>query len=67
MVEGVARASAVPERPLRVVAVEPLSGGRPVQAFYSTRQDAPAEHVLTWYARWWSIEVTVQNARTQSN
>jgi hypothetical protein len=64
MVDGVARAYAVPERPLRVVAVELLSGGRPVQAFYSTRHDASAEQVLTWYARRWSIEVTFQNAKT---
>ena len=49
---------------MRVVAVEPLSGGRPVQAFYSTRHDASAEHVLTWYARRWAIEVTFQNAKT---
>ena len=41
-----------------------MSGGRPVQAFYSTRQDASAEHVMNWYARRWSIEVTFQNPKT---
>lgn len=58
-----ARVHAVPERPLRIVAVEPLSGGRTAQAFYSTCQDATAEQVLTWYARRWSIEETFHDAK----
>ena len=59
-----ARAYAVPHRPLRIVAVEPLTGGRRVQAFYSTRQDASAEQVLVWYAMRWSIEVAFQSSKT---
>ena len=49
MIACVARAHAVPDRPLRIVAVEPLSGGRGLQAFYSTRHDASAEQVLVWF------------------
>ena len=46
MSDCVARAYAVPDRPLRILAVEPLTGGRRVQAFYSTRHQASAERVL---------------------
>lgn len=63
IVDRVARVYAVPERPLRVVAVEPLTGGRTAQAFYSTRHKATAEQVLTWYARRWSIEETFHDAK----
>jgi hypothetical protein len=63
VVDCEARLFAVPERPVRVVAVEPLSGGRKMQAFYSTRQDATAEEVLTWYARRWSIEEAFQQSK----
>ena len=62
--DGVARAHAVPDRPLRIVAVKPLTGGRRVQAFYSTRYDASAKAVLTWYAMRWSIEEANQNSKT---
>lgn len=58
-----ARVHAAPDRPLRVVAVEPLTGGRGRQAFYSTVHDASAEQVLTWYAMRWSIEVTFHDAK----
>ena len=64
MVDCVARAYAVPDRPLCIVAVEPLTGGRKIQAFYSTRHDASAEQVLIWYAMRWSIEVAFQNSKT---
>jgi hypothetical protein len=63
-VDAVAHVYAVPTRPLRVVAVEPLTGGRRVQAFYSTRWQASAEQVLVWYAMRWSIEVAFQNSKT---
>lgn len=53
----VARVYAAPERPLRVVVVDPTRGGRGRQAFYSTCPQASAEEVLTWYASRWSIEV----------
>lgn len=63
--DGIGRVYAVPDRPLRIVAVEPLSGGRGVQAFYSTRHDAGAEAVLRWYAMRWSIEEANQNSKGQ--
>ena len=61
--DQVARVYALPCRPLRVVAVEPLTGGRRIQAFYSTRHEADAEQVLTWYASRWSIEETFHDAK----
>ena len=61
--DQVARVHAVPQRPLRIVAVEPLTGGRRMQAFYSTCHEATAEQVLTGYARRWSIEVTFHDAK----
>ena len=61
--EQVARVYAVPDRPLRIVAVEPTSGGRRVQAFYSTCHEATAEQVLGWYAMRWSIEQTFHDVK----
>ena len=52
-----ARVHSAPVRSLRVVAVEPLRGGRTCQAFYSTCTQANAEQVLSWYAMRWSLEV----------
>ena len=50
-----------------MVAVEPLTGGRKPQAFFSTCHDDTAEAVLTRYAaRWrWSMEVTNHDAKGQ--
>ena len=56
VVEAVGCVFKVLGRLLRVVAVEPLTGGRPVQAFFSTVPDEAAEAVLTRYAVRWSIE-----------
>jgi hypothetical protein len=61
--DTVARVYAVPERPLRVVAVEALHGGRGREAFYSTAVDATAEQILTWYAQRWSIEVAFHDSK----
>jgi len=61
--DPVAHVHAAPNRPLRVVAVEALKGGRGQEAFYSTRHDATAEQVLGWYARRWSIEVTHRDSK----
>jgi hypothetical protein len=58
-----ARVYSVPARPLRVVAVEPLLGGRKRQAFYSTCSEAGAEQVLSWYALRWSLEVTFHDSK----
>ena len=64
IVDRVAYLYAMPDRPVRVVAVEPLTGGRRMQAFYSTCHGASAADVLTWYARRWSIEEAFQNSKT---
>ena len=63
--ECVARCYAAPDRPLKIVAVDPLSGGRKPQAFFSTRPDDTAEAVLTRYAARWSMEVTNHDAKGQ--
>lgn len=51
------------QRLLKIVAVEPLTGGRKKQAFYSTCADATVVQVLTWYALRWSIEVTFRDSK----
>jgi hypothetical protein len=61
--DGQARVYAAPDRPLRIVAVEPTSGGRPRQAFYSTCADASAEQVIAWYAMRWSVEVAFHDSK----
>ena len=61
--EAEARVFAVPERPLKVVAVEALHGGRGREAFYSTCHTAKAEEVLTWYAWRWSMEVAFHDSK----
>lgn len=54
---------AAPSRLLRIVAVEPLAGGRDRQAFYSTCASATPLDVLTWYALRWSIEVAFHDSK----
>ena len=58
-----ARVHAAPDRPLRVVAVEALRGGRGQEVFYSTCHDASAETVIMWYAMRWSIEVAFHDSK----
>jgi hypothetical protein len=58
-----ARVYAAPERPLRVVALEALCGGRGQEVFYSTCHDAGAEEVIGWYAMRWSIEVSFHDSK----
>lgn len=64
MADTTACVYAAPNRLLRIVAVEPMTGGRPQQAFYSTRHEASALEVLTWYAWRWSIEVAFHDSKT---
>jgi hypothetical protein len=64
IVETVARWHNVPDRPLKVVAVEPLSGGRPRQGFYSTCVEDSGEHVLVRYSGRWSIEESHKGGKT---
>jgi hypothetical protein len=61
--EAEARLHAVPERPVKIVAVEALSGGRGREAFYSTVAEARAEDVLRWYSMRWSVEVTFHDSK----
>jgi hypothetical protein len=63
--ECVARVYAAPDRPLKIVAVEPLAGGRKCQAFFSTCPTDTIEQVLTCYAARWSLEVTNHDAKGQ--
>ena len=63
MTDTVGRAHAVPDRTLRIVAVNPITGGRGPQAFYSTKTDDTAQDVLTRYAMRWSIEEANQNSK----
>lgn len=64
LAETAACAYPAPDRLLRVVAVEPLRGGRKPQAFYSTCHTATALEVLTWYSLRWSIEVAFHDSKT---
>ena len=52
-----------PGKPLRVVAVESLPGGRNPQAFYSTSHEAIAEQVIAWYESCWTIEVAFHDSK----
>jgi hypothetical protein len=63
--ECVARVYAAPDRAMKIVAVQPLTGGRKPQAFFSTCPDDTAEQVLTRYAARWSLEVTNHDAKGQ--
>ena len=63
LADTTARWHNTPALPLRVVAVEPLTGGRDVQAFYSTHADLSALAVLTLYAKRWSIEQAIQESK----
>lgn len=64
IVETVAYWYGVPDRRLKIVVVEPLRGGRPVQAFYSTRVEQSAEEILTEYSERWSIEEAFQGSKS---
>lgn len=64
IVETVAYWYGVPGRLLKIVVVEPLRGGRPIQAFYSTRVEQSAEQLLADYAERWSIEEAFQGSKS---
>ena len=64
LVETVARWHGVPDRPLRIVAIDPLAGGRPAQAFYSTCAEEAGKQVLVGYSARWSIEEANQAAKS---
>jgi hypothetical protein len=53
----------VPDRLVRVVALEHLGQRRENDVFYSTRTDAGIEQIVRWYARRWSIAVTFRDCK----
>jgi SRSO17 transposase len=59
-----ARLRFLADRPVRVVAVEPLTKGRKAEAFFSTCVNATAVEILTWYSWRWSIEETFHDSKT---
>lgn len=63
LTDAVGRTFAVPDRPLRIVAVNPMTGQRGPQAFYSTKTEDSALDILTRYAMRWSIEEANQNSK----
>jgi hypothetical protein len=63
LAEAVARTFAVPQTPLKIIAVEVLAGGRVREAFYWTCVDATAEEVLRRCSMRWSVEVTLQGSK----
>ena len=64
IVSTVARWHTVPKRELKVVAVEPLTGGREQQAFYSTDTGLQAVPLLEQYAQRWSVEEAIQGSKS---
>lgn len=58
-----ARVYKVPDRRLRIVAVEALTGGRGREAFYSTCHNAKPVEILTWYSWRWSVEQTFRDSK----
>jgi hypothetical protein len=52
-----------PDRLVRVVAIEHLTGGRGVEVFYSTEVDVDAEQILEQYSWRWPIEITFQDVK----
>ena len=61
--DQVARVYAVPQRSLRTVAVEPLTGGRKTEAIRLTCHGATAARVFTWYAMRRSAEKALHDAK----
>ncbi len=64
VVTAIACCHKVPDRLLKIVVVESVTGGREVQAFFSTRIDDDAVTILTRYSGRWSIEETFEAAKT---
>ena len=61
--ETTARLHSAPGLPVRVVAVEPLRGGRRAQAFYSTCATQSGLEVLKQYSLRWAIEVAFHDSK----
>ncbi len=52
-----------PDRKVRVVVVEHLTGGRGVEVFYSTAVDCSPAQILEHYSWRWPIEMTFQDVK----
>ncbi|WP_242688223.1 IS701 family transposase [Alienimonas californiensis] len=67
LAEGTGRFHKAPYRAVRVVAIEHLSGGRGVEAFYTapaaTDAEPDAETILRRYSWRWSIEVAFRDVK----
>ena len=63
MVSFVAYLHADPARPVKVVVIEALAGGRGREVFFSTLVDADPIAILRGYADRWSIEVSFHDAK----
>ena len=63
MVSFVAYLHADPTRPVKVVVIEALEGGRGREVFFSTVADADPIAILRGYADRWAIEVTFRDAK----
>jgi hypothetical protein len=52
-----------PERPIKVVAIKHLGGGRGVEVFYSTDVTLEDEEILRRYSYRWPVETTFQDTK----
>jgi len=52
-----------PDRLVRVVVVEHLTGGRGIEVFYSTEVDSSAEEILEHYSWRWPIEIMFHDVK----
>jgi len=59
------RLRGAPDRPIRVVAVEPITGKQRKGAFFTTCRECTAGEVLERYARRWSIEQMFRDVKTE--
>lgn len=63
LAEAEGRFFRTPNRPVKVVALEHLRGGRGREVFYSTRTDAGAVQMLQWFSRRWPVEVAFHDCK----
>jgi hypothetical protein len=61
----VCRQYLAPERPVKVVAIEHLSGGRGIEVFYSTDLSLTDQEILERYSFRWPVETTFQDTKNR--
>lgn len=64
IISVVCRLYLAPEREVKVVAIEHLSGGRGIEVFYSTDVSLSDEDVLQVYSCRWPVETTFQDSKS---